>query len=144
MARIIIIDDDPDILETVARVLHAEQHDVTLAVNGAQGIQLIKSHPLELILCDINMPIMDGYAVFQAIKNDAKTNAIPFVFVTARGARSDQRKGMELGADDYLIKPFSAKELISCIRTQIVKHHLIADRYESTLRMVRKNRLYRE
>ncbi len=142
MARIIIIDDDPDILETVTRVLHADHHDVTVAANGAQGIQLIKSRPLDLILCDISMPIVDGYAVFQAIKNDVKTNAIPFIFITARGARSEQRKGMELGADDYLIKPFSAKELLSCVRTQIVKHHLIADRYESTLKMVRKNIIY--
>ncbi len=142
MARIIVIDDDPDILETVARVLDAEHHDVTIAVNGAQGIQLIKSRPLDLILCDINMPMVDGYKVFQAIKNDVQTSAIPFVFITARGARSDQRKGMELGADDYLIKPFSTKELLSCVRTQIVKHHLIADRYESTLRMVRKNIIY--
>jgi two-component system, sensor histidine kinase and response regulator len=142
MARIIVIDNDPDILETVARVLHAEHHDVTVAVNGAQGIQLIKSRPPDLILCDISMPIMDGYAVFQTVKNDAKTSGIPFVFVTARGARSEQRKGMELGADDYLIKPFSAKELLSCVRTQIVKHHLLTDRYESTLRMVRKNIIY--
>lgn len=142
MARIIIVDDDPDVLETVTRVLHAEQHDVTVAVNGAQGIQLIQSRPLDLILCDISMPIVDGYAVFQAIKNDVKTNDIPFVFVTARGARSDQRKGMELGADDYLIKPFSTKELLSCVRTQIVKRHLMADRYETTLRMVRKNIIY--
>src|SRR5258706_10084176 len=142
MARIIVIDDDPDILETVTRVLHAEQHDVTVAINGAQGIQLIKSRPVDLILCDISMPIVDGYAVFQAVKSDVRTNAIPFVFVTARGARSDQRKGMELGADDYLIKPFSAKELLSCIHTQIVKHDLIADRYESTLSMVRKNIIY--
>jgi len=142
MARIIVIDDDPDVLETVARVLHADHHDVTVAANGAQGIHVIKSRPQDLILCDISMPIVDGYAVFQAIKNDAQTNAIPFVFITARGARSDQRKGMELGADDYLTKPFSAKELLSCIRTQIVKHHLIADRYESTLKMVRKNIIY--
>jgi len=142
MARIIVIDDDPDILETVTRVLHAEYHDVTVAVNGAQGIQLIKSRPFDLILCDINMPLVDGYKVFQTIKNEVKTGAIPFVFITARAARSDQRKGMELGADDYLIKPFSAKELLSCVRTQIVKHHLIADRYETTLRMVRKNIIY--
>ena len=142
MARIIVIDDDPDVLETVTRVLHADYHDITTAANGAQGIQLIKSRPVDLILCDISMPIVDGYAVFQTIKNDVKTNAIPFVFISARGARSNQRKGMELGADDYLIKPFSAKELLSCVRTQIVKHHLIADRYESTLKMVRKNIIY--
>ncbi len=142
MARIIVIDDDPDVLETVTRVLHADHHDITVAANGAQGIQVIKSRPLDLILCDISMPVVDGYAVFQAIKNDVKTNAIPFVFITARGARSDQRKGMELGVDDYLIKPFSAKELLSCVRTQIVKHNLIADRYESTLKMVRKNIIY--
>src|SRR5690242_19593686 len=142
MARIIVIDDDPDILETVSRALQTEHHDISIAVNGAQGIQLIKSRPLDLILCDVSMPIVDGYAVFQAIKNDDKTNAIPFVFITAQGARSDQRKGMELGADDYLIKPFSAKELLSCIHTQIVKHNLIVDRYETTLRMVRKNIIY--
>ncbi len=142
MARIVVIDDDPDVLETVTRVLHAEHHDVLAAANGEQGIQTVKSRSVDLILCDISMPIIDGYTVFQAIKNDPKTNAIPFVFVTARGARSEQRKGMELGADDYLIKPFSAKELLSCVRTQIVKHHLIADRYESTLRMVRKNIIY--
>ena len=141
-ARILVIDDDPDILETIKRVLHAEYHDVIVATNGTQGIQIVKSCPLDLILCDISMPIMDGYAVFQAIKNDSRTNAIPFIFLTARGARSDQRKGMELGADDYLIKPFSSKELLSCVRTQISKHHLMADRYESTLRMVRKNIIY--
>jgi signal transduction histidine kinase len=142
MARIIIVDDDPDVLETIMRVLQAEHHDVTIAANGAQGIQLIKSHPMDLILCDISMPIVDGYTVFQNIKSDVKTSAIPFVFITARGARSEQRKGMDLGADDYLIKPFSAKELVSCVRTQILKHQLMADRYETTLRMVRKNIIY--
>lgn len=142
MARVIIIDDDPDVLETVSRVLHSDYHDVTVAANGSQGIQLVKSRPFDLILCDISMPVVDGYAVFQAIKNDNKTNAIPFVFVTARGARSEQRKGMELGVDDYLIKPFSAKEILACVRTQIVKHHLISDHYETTLRMVRKNIIY--
>ncbi len=142
MARIIIIDDDPDILETVTRVLHSEHHDVTVAANGAQGIQLIKSRPQDLILCDITMPIVDGYNVFRNIKNDSKTSAIPFIFITARGARADQRKGMEMGADDYLIKPFSAKELIACVRTQLLKHHLITDRYETTLQMVRKNIIY--
>lgn len=142
MARIIVIDDDPDVLGTVTRVLHAEQHEVAVATNGIQGIQIIKSQPIDLILCDISMPMMDGYTVFQTIKKDAKTSVIPFVFITARGARSDLRKGMDAGADDYLIKPFSAKELVSCVRTQILKHHLIADRYETTLRMMRKNIIY--
>lgn len=142
MARIVIIDDDPDILDTVSRVLHSEYHDVTVAANGAQGIQSVKTRQPDLVLCDISMPLTDGYAVYQALKNDPKTNSIPFVFLTARGSRSDQRKGMDLGADDYLIKPFSAKELLSCVRTQIVKHHVITDRYENTLRMVRKNIIY--
>ncbi|MCA0456156.1 MAG: hybrid sensor histidine kinase/response regulator [Chloroflexi bacterium] len=140
--RITVIDDDPDVLDTVLRVLQSEGYEVSTAVNGNRGIRAVHDVIPDLILCDVTMPVIDGYGVFQAVKSDLKTNNIPFVFLTARGSRADQRKGMELGADDYLIKPFSTKELLSCVRTQINKHHSIADRYETTLRLVRKNIMY--
>ncbi len=142
MSRITVIDDDPDVLDTVIRVLQGEGYQVSSAVNGSQGIRTVRNEMPDLILCDINMPVLDGYGVFQGVKSDLKTNAIPFVFLTAHSSRADQRKGMELGADDYLVKPFSHKELLSCVRTQITKHHSIADRYETTLRLVRKNIMY--
>lgn len=142
MAKITIIDDDPDVLDTVMRVLQSEGYQVSSAANGSRGIRTVRNEIPDLILCDITMPVLDGYGVFQAVKSDLKTNAIPFVFLTALGSRADQRKGMELGADDYLVKPFSTKELLSCVRTQINKHHSIADRYETTLRLVRKNIMY--
>lgn len=142
MARITVIDDDPDVLDTVIRVLQGEGYQVSTAVNGNRGIRAVRNELPDLILCDVTMPVLDGYGVFQAVKSDLKTNAIPFVFLTALGSRADHRKGMELGADDYLVKPFSHKELLSCVRTQITKHHSIADRYETTLRLVRKNIMY--
>ena len=140
--RITVIDDDPDVLDTVLRVLQSEGYEVSTAANGNRGIRTVRDVMPDLILCDITMPVIDGYGIFQAVKSDLKTNNIPFVFLTALGSRADQRKGMELGADDYLIKPFNTKELLSCVRTQINKHHSIADRYETTLRLVRKNIMY--
>lgn len=142
MSRILVIDDDSDVLESVARVLHNDGYDVATATDGSLGVQVAQAEPCDLILCDITMPKLDGYGVFRQIKNDAKTSTIPFVFLTALSSRADYRKGMELGADDYLAKPFSHTELLSCVRTQISKSHLIADRYESTLRLVRKNVMY--
>lgn len=142
MARILVIDDDPDILDAVTRLLYTDHYEVTSASNGTQGIQLLQTNPFDLILCDINMPMVDGFTVYQAAKKDPRASTTPFVFITARGARPDQRQAMDLGADDYLIKPFSTKELLSCVRAQIAKHTQIADRYETTLRMVRKNIIY--
>jgi EAL domain-containing protein (putative c-di-GMP-specific phosphodiesterase class I)/CheY-like chemotaxis protein len=102
-------------------------------LDGENGIQsAIKFHP-DLILCDISMPNTNGYAVLEALRNDKRTHAIPFIFLTAMGGMQDLRKGMRLGADDYLTKPVSADELIAAVKTRLEKHHQITNHFQNEI-----------
>src|SRR4051812_3570996 len=111
--RILIIEDNDDIRESVVEILELANYEVAAANNGKSGIEIATRQLPDLILCDIMMPELDGYGVLYLLAKKPETSAIPFIFLTAKAERTDIRKGMEMGADDYLTKPFDDMELLS-------------------------------
>jgi serine/threonine-protein kinase PpkA len=120
--KILIIEDDPGIRRSLALSLKTEGYAVVEAPNGRVGLELAAAEAPALIICDVNMPEMDGYAVVAALRRTSALASIPFVFLTARGERSEVRRGMNLGADDYLTKPFTREELIDTVKVRLQKH----------------------
>jgi CRP-like cAMP-binding protein/AmiR/NasT family two-component response regulator len=119
--RILIIEDNDDIRESTAEILELANYEVFQAINGKAGVELATTHLPDLILCDIMMPELDGYGVLYLLNKNQQTSAIPFIFLTAKAERMDMRKGMEMGADDYLVKPFDDVELLNAIETRLNK-----------------------
>jgi two-component system sensor histidine kinase/response regulator len=142
MTHIVAIDDNPSVLDTVVNILEAVGYQAKGVLNGSVGVQLVRSRLPDLVIVDIVMPGFTGYDVLRELRLDPATATIPVIFLTAQAERNDLRKGMELGADDYITKPFSARELLAAVNTQLEKQKNIADRYESTLRLLRKNIAY--
>ncbi|MFA6470271.1 MAG: response regulator [Bacteroidota bacterium] len=123
--RILVVDDERDLREVIKDILTDAGYEVFLAENGIHGLGLAKSVLPDLILCDIQMPSMNGYDLLNAVKIDPDMGKIPFVFMTGVNVGPyDLRKGMDLGADDYLTKPFSTDELISAVQTRLQKKQL--------------------
>ncbi|NJL94392.1 MAG: hybrid sensor histidine kinase/response regulator [Anaerolineae bacterium] len=121
MARIIIIEDEAGIRSEVAEWLQFEGYEVDDAANGRRGLETIYQHAPDLILCDIAMPEMDGHEVLINVRADPALTHIPFIFLTAAADRDTLRKGMNLGADDYLTKPFTHAEVIGAVRSRLEK-----------------------
>ncbi|MGY0040715.1 response regulator transcription factor [Pedobacter sp. NJ-S-72] len=119
--RILIIEDNDDIRESTAEILELADYEVFQADNGKKGVETAHSHLPDLILCDIMMPELDGYGVLYLLNKNPETAAIPFIFLTAKAERMDMRKGMEMGADDYLVKPFDDVELLNAIESRFSK-----------------------
>ncbi|MCB0688457.1 MAG: response regulator [Saprospiraceae bacterium] len=121
MAKILIIEDNPDVRENIAEILDLAGHDTLTAANGKIGIeQAVDGNP-DLILCDVMMPELDGFGVLKIISKNPRTADIPFIFLTAKTEQSDFRKGMGLGADDYITKPFDDTELLEAIEIRLRK-----------------------
>lgn len=118
MKKILLIEDQPIMRRNIQTILEMEGFDVIVAENGGKGVAAAKSAPPDLILCDVMMPELDGYGVLTALREDEKTATIPFIFLTARGEKTDLRTGMNLGADDYLAKPVSSDELVAAINAR--------------------------
>lgn len=121
MHRILIIEDNEDIRENVAEILTLSDYEVLMAPNGKEGISVAQAQEPDLIICDIMMPGIDGYGVLHVLHKDPKTQNIPFIFLTSKSERSDFRAAMELGADDYITKPFSGNELLHAIQSRLRK-----------------------
>ncbi|WPV00532.1 response regulator [Mucilaginibacter sp. cycad4] len=119
--KILIIEDNNDIRENVVEILELAGYTVFEADNGKKGVELAIKNLPDVILCDIMMPELDGYGVLFMLNKNPETAAIPFIFLTARAERIDQRKGMEMGADDYLTKPFDDIELMNAIESRLRK-----------------------
>ena len=119
--KILVIDDEDDYRSMIAVTLTMMGYHVIEASNGLDGLAAVKMHHPDLVLCDINMPEMDGYTLLGTLKEDPECAAIPFIFLTGNAAKSDMRQGMQLGADDYLTKPFTSDELITAIKTRLVR-----------------------
>ncbi len=120
MKRILIIEDNTDIRENLEEYLILCHFEVVSAQDGEVGLAKIQEAPPHLILCDIAMPKMDGFQVLKQLKSDKKTADIPFVFITSSAQKKDLEKGMAVGADAYLTKPFQMQELTTVIN-QFVK-----------------------
>ena len=121
MTKILVIEDEESVRENILDLLEAENLETLAAANGKIGVELAVSEVPDLILCDLMMPNIDGYEVLKLLNSQAITATIPFIFLTARTARADIRQGMELGADDYLTKPFTRSELLNAIKSRLEK-----------------------
>jgi diguanylate cyclase (GGDEF)-like protein len=133
MTTILVIEDELPIRELIAEMLMLEDFEVLQAGNGREGIEIAQSQCPNLIICDVMMPVLDGYGVLTALQQDTSTASIPFVFLTARGTKQDIRYGMNLGADDYLIKPFTQDELLDAISIRLRKQANSLQQYRSEL-----------
>ncbi|MBK9731174.1 MAG: response regulator [Chitinophagaceae bacterium] len=121
MKTILLIEDNKDVRENTAEILSLSNFNVITAENGKTGVDLaLKEHP-DLIICDIMMPVMDGYSVLHTLSRNKETSTIPFIFLTAKTERNDLRKGMEMGADDYITKPFDDIELLNAVEARLHK-----------------------
>ena len=125
MKKILIIEDDTALRETTAEFIQIENYEVFVAKDGLEGVQQTLQHLPNLILCDISMPNMDGFDFYKTIKQIKATSTIPLVFFSAKTDNEDIRAGMQLGADDYIIKPFEFSELLKVIKTRLAKYDQI-------------------
>jgi len=121
MTKILVVEDNEDVREEIVDILRFEGYDVRDAENGRLGVELVKSWGPDLIVCDLMMPELDGYQTLEAVRAHPAAAITPFLCLTARGERRDMRKAMELGADDYLTKPFTAGELLAALRAALSK-----------------------
>jgi len=133
MNKILVIEDEFLIRENLLERLGAEGFDTIGAENGLDGVKLALADRPDLIICDVMMPELDGYGVLRTLRQNPNTAAIPFIFLTAKADKSALRQGMELGADDYLTKPFTKTELLGAIATRLEKHAVVAQHFEEEL-----------
>jgi len=133
MKKILLIEDNPDMRDNTAEILDLANYVVITAENGKIGVDLAKQEKPDLIICDIMMPDLDGYGVLHILSKDPKTAGVPFIFLTAKAEKSDMRKGMNLGADDYLIKPFDKMELLNAIETRLKRNEFFKKNYTRDL-----------
>lgn len=129
--KILVIDDEDDYRTMIAATLTFAGYDISQATNGLDGLAAIKLDRPDLVLCDINMPKMDGYTLLDTLKEDPTCASVPFIFLTGDSTKNDIRHGMQLGADDYLTKPFTSDELISAIETRLARKKSLQKYYES-------------
>lgn len=130
---ILLIEDNLDVRENLAEILELSNYQVYAAENGKVGVELAKKHLPDLIVCDIMMPELDGYGVLHVLSKSKETASIPFIFLTAKTEKADVRKGMNLGADDYLTKPFDDIELLDAIEIRLRKHELVKAQSGNTI-----------
>ncbi|MEZ4779064.1 MAG: response regulator [Flavobacteriaceae bacterium] len=133
MSTILIIEDDIALRENTAELLELEGYKVITAPNGRIGIEKASKELPQLIICDIMMPIVDGYGVLEKLSQQPETQHIPFIFLSAKTEHKEIRKGMDLGADDYLTKPCEEQELISAIESRLAKAELLSKQIEAQL-----------
>src|SRR6186713_2302564 len=126
---ILVIDDNKDIRENTAEILDLAGYETNTAENGKKGVETAIKEKPDLIVCDIMMPELDGYGVLHLLKKNPETEHIPFIFLTAKAERSDFRKGMEMGADDYITKPFEDIELLNAVEVRLKKIQILEQNY---------------
>ena len=125
MKKILLIEDNDDIRNNTAEILELSNYEVLTAENGKTGVAMAIEHKPDLIICDIMMPLLDGYGVLHAVHKNESIQNTPFIFLTAKTERGDFRKGMELGADDYIMKPFDGTELLNAVDSRLKKFDLL-------------------
>lgn len=130
MKKILVIEDNEDIRNNTAEILELSNYDVTTAENGKIGVAKALEIKPDLIICDITMPELDGYGVIHAVQKNGSIKDTPFIFLTAHTERSDFRKAMDLGADDYLTKPFDGTELLNAVSGRIKKMEQLREKLE--------------
>lgn len=136
--KVLVIEDQSEIRMDIAEALEFDGMDVAVADNGNIGIQKAQELLPDLIICDINMPEKDGYSVLEELQSESTTANIPFIFLTAIADRSAQRRGMSLGADDYITKPFTTAELLSAVKTRLARIANITSEYQNQTNQLRE------
>jgi DNA-binding response OmpR family regulator len=131
--KIVLIEDNLEMRENTSEILELSNYQVLSAQNGKAGVELAQKELPDLIICDIMMPVMDGYEVLGELSKKDETSSIPFIFLTAKAERSDLRKGMELGADDYLTKPFDDVELLNAVSCRLRKSEVLKRNFSRDL-----------
>ena len=133
MKKVLVIEDNKDILENTAEILELSNYHVYTAINGKIGVEQALANKPDLILCDIMMPELDGYGVLHMVQKNPELQNTPFIFLTAKTEQSEVRKGMSLGADDYILKPFDPTELLNAIEGRLKKAELVKQRISNGL-----------
>src|SRR5260370_37470935 len=131
--KILVIEDNVEMCQNIASILKLGRYDVLTSNSGKNGIEQAQESPPDLILCDIMMPELDGYGVLHILSKDPSTANIPFIFLTAKTEMRDFRAGMNLGADDYITKPFDGLELLNVIELRLKKNELIKRTFPNTI-----------
>jgi len=129
MKKILVIEDEPTVRANILELLEAEDFHALGAENGFIGALWAREHSPDLIICDVMMPELDGYEVLAVLRQEPVTATIPFIFLTAMADKTDLRQGMELGADDYLTKPFTPDELLGAIAARFAKQEVVMQQY---------------
>lgn len=137
MNKILVIEDDPDVRDVVVDILEAEGFYSLSACNGIAGLDIAREKQPDLIICDVMMPEMDGYAVLANLRQDAALAVVPFIFLTAKSEKQDIRQGMELGADDYLSKPFTREGLLKAISCRLNRQAALEEKSQQKLEDLR-------
>lgn len=132
MKKILVIEDNEDVRENLEEILELADYEVETAENGKVGVEKAQANPPDLILCDVMMPNLDGFGVLRILGRKPETADIPFVFLTAKAEKSDFRKGMNLGADDYITKPFDDVELLDAIEMRLKKNEKMKSSFDKT------------
>ncbi|MEO8404702.1 MAG: response regulator [Chitinophagaceae bacterium] len=129
MKSVLVIDDNTGIRENTAEIMELAGYKTFTAENGKKGVELAIKEKPDIIICDIMMPELDGYGVLHLLRKNADTQNIPFIFLTAKTERTDFRKGMEMGADDYVTKPFEEIELLNAVEIRLKKSEVLHQKY---------------
>src|SRR5690606_12030784 len=129
--RILLIEDNSEMAENITSILELANYDVLYAANGKQGVAVAQQSQPDLSLCDIMMPELDGYGVLHILNHDPDTASIPFVFLSAKADKAEVREGMNLGADDYITKPFDSTDLLKVIEIRLKKKETLKTSYAS-------------
>jgi two-component system sensor histidine kinase/response regulator len=139
MKKILVIEDTPAMRDLIIDTLALKDFECVSAEDGLSGIEAARTHQPDLVICDIHMPRMDGYGVLESIRSEPAMSTMPFIFLSGAAERNNIRKGMELGADDYLTKPFTIQELIASVSTQFEKQAIIQRQSDKRLEELRGN-----
>jgi two-component system, sensor histidine kinase and response regulator len=139
MANILVAEDDLYVLENLIDILELEGYETLKAMNGKEAIEMAIEYNPDLILCDISMPEYNGYQVLERLRKSPSTFNTPFIFLTALAEKEFQRKGMVLGADDFITKPYSSREIIDAINVRLQKHQVLKKQSEKVIEELRKS-----
>src|SRR5258708_11344796 len=138
MKNILVIEDDEPLLEITIKLLSAHGYQASGTMDSIAGVQQAREHAPDLILCDLMLPGLDGFGVLKILRNEPTTANVPFIFMSAKTERSAVRQGMELGADDYVTKPFTPTELLAAVGTRLQKHDRMEERTKQKLNDLRE------
>ncbi|WP_298366732.1 response regulator [uncultured Lutibacter sp.] len=140
--KVLLIEDDKIVRENTSEILELANYDVKTADNGKNGISVANSFLPDIIVCDIKMPVLDGYGVLQILSRSNKLKHIPFIFLTAKTHHNDLRKGMEFGADDYICKPFEESELLRAIESRLKRVKNIESKNKTETPKLKSNSIF--